>query len=243
MSHHVAPAEAPASVVVFVRIANVVLRRGLVQSVTQIPNTKAFAGCFAEYRDLCSLQRIGVDLLITDAFGADAFLDRLNRQRYSAPRRTLLVAIGRPPLVMNHHRHGRACGWLDLDQPTATIEAALLKTVTCDHARDFRCQACLLRRPDSPLERHLSPKELAIFAMISEGIGPDEIAGKLGLSTKTIETHRARIKQKLGIRNRQDLVVAAVAWRIGLFEKTTHLIELLREVEDVNDGRTKSELA
>ncbi|AVP99922.1 hypothetical protein C7S18_23305 [Ahniella affigens] len=241
-SHQDTPTEAQAPTVVFVRMLNAILRRGVVQTVERIPNTLVHAGCFAEYRQLSGMQRTTIDLLVTDAFGAEAFLDRLDRQRCSIPKRTLLVAIGKPPLIMHHYRHGPACGWVDLDQPSERIESALMKSVTCDHGRDFRCQGCFIRRPESALEQHLSPKELAIFAMISEGIGPDEIANKLGVSTKTIETHRARIKNKLGLRNRQDLVVAAVAWRLGLFEKTTHLISMLREGDDASDVRANADL-
>ena len=53
----------------------------------------------------------------------------------------------------------------------------------------------------SPIER-LSDREFEVFQMIGHGVGPSEIAEKLGLSVKTVETHRERIKEKLNLAER-----------------------------------------
>lgn len=224
-------------IVVFVRMSNALLRQGMVQTIERIPNTRVLAGCIGEYREFCGMQRVTVDLLVADAFSANDFLRKLQRHRCQLPVRTLLVAFGKAPLLLDILSDRSVCGWMDIDQPFDRIQSVIHKAVNCDHSQDARCQGCAVRRSDSTLEQFLSPKELAIFAMISEGIGPDEIASKLGLSTKTVETHRARIKHKLGLRHRQDLVVAAVTWRIGLFEKTTQLINLLRDKETSKEDR------
>ena len=44
----------------------------------------------------------------------------------------------------------------------------------------------------------LSDRELEVLDLIGQGVGPSEMARRLGVSVKTIETHRERIKQKLG---------------------------------------------
>lgn len=66
----------------------------------------------------------------------------------------------------------------------------------------------------SEIESQLSERELQVFGMIGNGIPMDEIAGQLGLSVKTIETYRNRIKKKLGIKSRTRLVMLAVEWAI-----------------------------
>lgn len=61
----------------------------------------------------------------------------------------------------------------------------------------------------SPLER-LSDRELEVFRMIGEGLATRDIADRLHLSVKTIETYRSHIKDKLNIANAIELVRQAV---------------------------------
>ncbi|MCB1077923.1 MAG: response regulator transcription factor [Verrucomicrobiae bacterium] len=63
----------------------------------------------------------------------------------------------------------------------------------------------------SPVER-LSDRELEVFRLLGEGHGTREIAGKLGISIRTIDAHRAHIKEKLGLRDATELVHQAVRW-------------------------------
>ena len=63
----------------------------------------------------------------------------------------------------------------------------------------------------SPVER-LSDRELEVFRLLGEGHGTREIAGKLGISVRTIDAHRAHIKEKLGLRDAIDLMHQAVRW-------------------------------
>jgi DNA-binding NarL/FixJ family response regulator len=70
------------------------------------------------------------------------------------------------------------------------------------------------RRPtsgDSPVAR-LSDREFEVFQLIGEGRGTTEIATQLHLSVKTVEAHRANIKQKLALKSAPELVRAAVRW-------------------------------
>ena len=52
----------------------------------------------------------------------------------------------------------------------------------------------------------LSPREVEIVRLIALGYTSAEIAAKLHLSRRTVETHRARIFQKLELRTRAELV-------------------------------------
>lgn len=58
----------------------------------------------------------------------------------------------------------------------------------------------------------LSDRELEIFRALGEGRGTREIARTLFLSVKTVETHRAHIKEKLKLQTAPELVRAAVEW-------------------------------
>lgn len=58
----------------------------------------------------------------------------------------------------------------------------------------------------------LSDREMQIFSLLGKGHGTREIAELLFLSPHTIESHRERIRAKLGLRNSMALVQRAVQW-------------------------------
>lgn len=105
----------------------------------------------------------------------------------------------------------------------------------------------------------LSPRELAVFELITQGTRPSEIAESLGLSVKTVSTYRARTMQKLGVRSNvnlarirfqreiqslrdHSLVAKALCERVARWEplSTGHdgeiVIEGLRYYTSVDDG-------
>jgi DNA-binding NarL/FixJ family response regulator len=63
----------------------------------------------------------------------------------------------------------------------------------------------------SPVEG-LTDRELEVFRMIGEGYGTRQIAEKLHLSVKTVETYQAHIKEKMSFRSARQLVQHAVLW-------------------------------
>jgi DNA-binding NarL/FixJ family response regulator len=60
----------------------------------------------------------------------------------------------------------------------------------------------------------LSDRELEVFGLIGQGMGPKQIAEQLHLSVKTVETHRERIKKKLNLQSAGELVRSAVEWTL-----------------------------
>lgn len=48
----------------------------------------------------------------------------------------------------------------------------------------------------------LSPREVEIANLIKNGVSSKEIVDMLNISSKTVETHRNRIRNKLGITNK-----------------------------------------
>ena len=67
-------------------------------------------------------------------------------------------------------------------------------------------------RTGSPLE-DLSDRELEVFRLIGNGSGTRQIAEELHLSIKTIESHRAHIKEKLNLKSATELVQHAIQWQ------------------------------
>lgn len=88
---------------------------------------------------------------------------------------------------------------------TALTERLVLQNLTNGNA-----EQCL-----SPIDR-LSDRELHVFEQIGAGHTTTEIAKRLNLSVKTIETHRAHIKEKLNLANTTELTRYALQWSLQL---------------------------
>lgn len=60
--------------------------------------------------------------------------------------------------------------------------------------------------------KSLSDRELEVLEMIGKGVATKNIAAKLNISARTVEAHRAHIKDKLAITDGAALVRFAVQW-------------------------------
>ncbi|MDX1439517.1 MAG: response regulator transcription factor [Rubricoccaceae bacterium] len=67
---------------------------------------------------------------------------------------------------------------------------------------------------ETPLEV-LSDRELEVFEMTGRGLPTREIAERMHLSVKTVESYRARIKSKLNLETGTELMQHAVRWVDG----------------------------
>jgi DNA-binding NarL/FixJ family response regulator len=96
---------------------------------------------------------------------------------------------------------------LDAVRAAARGEPFLTPAAQQTLIRDF------LARGEQP---ELTPREQEVVKLIAEAHTNKEIAGILHLSEKTVESHRANVLQKLGMRDRVELVRYAI--RHGLVE-------------------------
>jgi len=60
----------------------------------------------------------------------------------------------------------------------------------------------------------LTPREREIAQLLAEGRSNKEVAGRLGISVKTVETHRSALMRKIGARTVVDIVRYAVRNRL-----------------------------
>jgi DNA-binding NarL/FixJ family response regulator len=67
----------------------------------------------------------------------------------------------------------------------------------------------------APSVEDLTDRELEVFRLIGAGHGTRRIANLLEVSIKTIESHQAHIKEKLGLGDARALIQRAIEWRLG----------------------------
>lgn len=65
--------------------------------------------------------------------------------------------------------------------------------------------------PRSPRAASLSPRETEVMRLVALGYTSQQIADELVIGTSTVDTHRARIMEKLGLTSRAQLVRYALA--------------------------------
>jgi len=73
--------------------------------------------------------------------------------------------------------------------------------------------------PSAPTDV-LSNRELEVFRRIGAGDGTREIAERLGVGMKTVQTYCARIKEKLGLDDGQELARVAYQWHTKITGRT-----------------------
>ncbi len=66
-------------------------------------------------------------------------------------------------------------------------------------------------KSDNPLDL-LSDRELEVFELTGKGLSTKDIGSKLHISVKTVESHRANIKDKLQLETANELMRHAVRW-------------------------------
>jgi two-component system nitrate/nitrite response regulator NarL len=67
------------------------------------------------------------------------------------------------------------------------------------------------RRPSGPEQQPLTDREREVLSLIAEGLLNKQIADRLGIGVRTIETHRERIMRKLDIHTVAGLTKYAIA--------------------------------
>ena len=66
--------------------------------------------------------------------------------------------------------------------------------------------------PNGPSEARLTDRELGVLELIGRGLPTREIAKKLHISVKTVDSHREHIKDKLQLGNATELIKYAIQW-------------------------------
>jgi DNA-binding NarL/FixJ family response regulator len=136
--------------------------------------------------------------------------------------------FGLPVLVLSMHAeglyaervlHAGARGYISKQESSAEVAAAIRTVLAGRTYVSPRVNETILERQGHgvkavpvPGVNLLSDRELEVFQLVGSGLNSREIAGRLHLGPTTVDSYRARIKEKLGIRNAADLYQRAARW-------------------------------
>lgn len=108
-----------------------------------------------------------------------------------------------------------AMGYVLKNADLQTITKAIHQVMKGEQFVDETIQKILLQETLSGQRRSvyevpITKREKEILKLIAEGLSSQEIAGKLFISVRTVETHRQNLNQKLDIRNTAGLIREAI---------------------------------
>ena len=198
-----------------------IVRQGLAELIRREPGLEVCG----EVGDACqvvkAIQETSPDMVVLDlSLQGTIRIDLLSAIQVRRP--------GLPVLVLSMHdenlcaeralRAG-ARGYVMKGEEGGELVAAVRKVLGGGVYLSEKMVAKLLRRVvpgappmgESPVER-LSDRELQVFELIGHGTSTRQVAQTLHLSVKTIETHRAHIKDKLSLDSATDLFLYAFRW-------------------------------
>lgn len=69
-------------------------------------------------------------------------------------------------------------------------------------------------RPEQNLISELTPREIQVLELVAEGHSTKQVADKLGIGTRTVESHRVNMLKKMKVSNTAELVKKAIEMKI-----------------------------
>lgn len=195
------------------------------QGVAQLINTQADMMCCGEAEDLKSTLKAVVetkpDLVLVDMrLANEDGLDLIKAVKVDHPNLPML-AISQFDETVYAERVLRAggSGYLMKEEAAGEVLSAI-RTVLSGELYVTRKMAVLVLHKlldQGPAGNRgdvasLSDRELQVFGLLGSGLSTRKIATRLGVSFKTIESHRENIKRKLGISDAAALIRHATDW-------------------------------
>jgi len=157
-----------------------------------------------------------IDLTLQGSSGLELIKD-LKAQHPRLP--VLVLSMHAEQFYAERVLHAGAKGFISKEESPAGVVAAIRKVLAGGVYVSERVTGKILERLAHAEDATrpsgvdlLSDRELEVFQLIGRGLNSREISGQLQLEPTTVDSYRARIKEKLGIRNAAELYQRAAQW-------------------------------
>jgi two-component system response regulator NreC len=148
-----------------------------------------------------------LDLNLPDGTGVEAI--GLLRERQPQTEIVVLTAEERPAVAQRALSAG-ACGYVTKDHADTELARAIRAAARGEQFVSPQVAALLEELHQALTGNALTPREVEVLRLIVLGHTSVEVARKLRLSPRTVETHRAHVHKKLGLATRAQLVAYAL---------------------------------
>jgi two-component system NarL family response regulator len=170
---------------------------------------------------MAKLQSLAPDILLADLMLDDGSATEILRLIRSDHLRTRVIVLTglRDVFSANEALAAGAMGYVLKAQPSRELIEAIESVVAGRRyiAPKIAAQIDAAAKSDGSRQglECLTRREAEILRMLAHGYSNREVASRLNVSTKTIETHRSNMNRKLSLRNTVDLIRFAAAHGIG----------------------------
>jgi DNA-binding NarL/FixJ family response regulator len=103
-----------------------------------------------------------------------------------------------------------ACGYLTKDASPFELEQAVRSVMAGGSYFSSVIARRLLEPAEPTVDEELTPRQIEILTLLAQGLASKEIAFKLGLSSKTVDVHRGRLMERLGMHDISSLTRYAI---------------------------------
>ncbi|HEX7862312.1 MAG TPA: response regulator transcription factor [Verrucomicrobiae bacterium] len=199
-----------------------IVRQGLAEMIDQERDLQVCGTAEDVHKALDALEKVKPDLVIADiSLKGSNGIELLKNIKVRYPRTLVLVlSMHDESLYAVRALRAGAAGYIMKQEATEKVLTAIRLVLTGEIYLSEKMEKKMMHqlvggrtaRTGSPIE-DLSDRELEVFGLIGQGHGTRQIAEELHLSIKTIESHRAHIKEKLNLRTATELVQHAIQWR------------------------------
>jgi DNA-binding NarL/FixJ family response regulator len=193
------------------------VREGLALHLSQQPDLSVCGEAGEVAEALHKVEQTRPDLAIVDLTLKNGHgLELIKRMKSHHPDIKILVWSMHPEsLYAERVFHAGARGYVNKEHATEEIITAIHKvlkgeTFLSESAARY-LPMTLAGAASSPMDK-LSDRELETFELLGQGMNTQQIAARLHLSPKTIETYRGRIKDKLNVDSGTELMQRAMQW-------------------------------
>lgn len=187
---------------------HVVVRHGLRLLLDRVDEFEVVAETGNAREALEAVEAGGVDVLLLDLNMPGEPLEVLAELARSAPEVAVVVlTMEQDPVFARRALAAGAKGYVLKRAAEEDLVDAIHAVAAGEAHLSGEVRAALAAQDDeqSPGDE-LTPRETEVLRLISRGHTNAEIARELSLSVRTVETHRTRIQQRLGLSSRPDLV-------------------------------------
>lgn len=197
-----------------------VVRLGLRRLIDEEPSMTVCCEADSEAAALAHVRRSRPDLALVDlSLGEGNGLDLIRMLHDAAPDLPVLVlSIHDEALFAERALKAGARGYVMKQEPIERLVEAIQRVLAGRIAVSDRIEQTVLERVTHEVPATtgrlggLTDREFEVFELIGRGLGTAAIAGRLGVSVKTIETYRSNIKTKLRLKDAIGLARYATSW-------------------------------
>lgn len=199
---------------------HILIREGIRNLVNREPDLdiRYEAGSSEEALDVLD-QYPDMDLAIVDvSLPGTSGMDLIKQMRERSPNiHVLVLSMHDETLYSDRAFRAGAKGYVMKQEATEKLLAAIRKILNGGVYVSDRMQTIMFQRfvnngPQVSFIDNLTDREFEILRLIGQGLSVKDIAVKLGRSAKTVEAHRANLREKLGIKRASELTRFAAQW-------------------------------